>query len=269
MSDYAVIVQNDESKWDDIKGDLYNYPSTYRAILGPGCRVIYYKGKMRNPAFTPHRLSSDAHYFGIGVVGESIIDPDSPRNERYCEILEYQEFEVTVATKEGDEYLEPIPESKKKNYWRFGVRAISKQTYERILSKAKIKGYEIALPSSNQELESFQPVDGTKKARFSSYYERNPFNRGRAIEIHGLTCMACGFNFEKQFGALGRGFIHVHHNKPISVSGPTKINPKTDMSVLCPNCHAMIHRQKEKTLTVQELRELLRGNVDGAPRWLS
>ena len=26
MSEYAVIIQNDESKWDDIKGELYNYP---------------------------------------------------------------------------------------------------------------------------------------------------------------------------------------------------------------------------------------------------
>jgi len=51
MSDYAVIVQNDESKWDDIKGELYHYPNTYRGILTPGCKVIYYKGKMTNPGF--------------------------------------------------------------------------------------------------------------------------------------------------------------------------------------------------------------------------
>lgn len=60
MSDYAVIVQNDESKWDDIKGDLYNYPSTYKSILTPGCRVVYYKGNMKNAAFASHRLSRGA-----------------------------------------------------------------------------------------------------------------------------------------------------------------------------------------------------------------
>jgi hypothetical protein len=36
MSDFAVIVQNDESAWDDIKGDLYHYPSTYQSIQTPG-----------------------------------------------------------------------------------------------------------------------------------------------------------------------------------------------------------------------------------------
>ena len=34
MSNYAVIVQNDESKWDDVKGDLYNYPASYNTIQG-------------------------------------------------------------------------------------------------------------------------------------------------------------------------------------------------------------------------------------------
>ena len=43
MSDYAVITHNDESE-DDVKGDLYHYPPTYRSILTPGCRIVYYKG---------------------------------------------------------------------------------------------------------------------------------------------------------------------------------------------------------------------------------
>jgi dCTP diphosphatase len=38
-----------------------------------------------------------------------------------------------------------------------------------------------------------------------------------------------------------------------------RINPKTDMSVLCPNCHAMIHRNKSHTLTIRELKEIIHG----------
>jgi predicted HNH restriction endonuclease len=258
MSDYAVIVQNDESKWDDIKGELYHYPNTYKGILTPGCLVIYYKGRMTNPVFAANRLSPEAHYFGVGVIGDSIIDTESSRKDRYCEILDYQEFEEAVPIKEGNEYLEPIPASKKSNYWRFGVREISKDTYAGILARAAKKGYEPSLPSLHQELESVQPIEGGKKARYSTYYERNPFYRSRAIEIHGVTCMACSFNFEGKYGDLGKGFVHVHHNKPISESGPTRINPQTDLSVLCPNCHAMIHRKKDRTLSMKELQELIR-----------
>ena len=45
MSDYAVITENDESKWDDSTGDLYHYPNTYQAILTSGSKVIYYKAQ--------------------------------------------------------------------------------------------------------------------------------------------------------------------------------------------------------------------------------
>jgi 5-methylcytosine-specific restriction enzyme A len=261
MSEYAVIVQNDESKWDDVKGDLYHYPSMYRNILTPGCRIIYYKGRMTNPAFGPHRLSPEQHYFGIGVIGDSIQDPESDKGDRYCEILDYQEFEEEVLSKIAGNYLEEIPAAKRYNYWRFGVRETSNETYANILAQARTRGYMISLPSEHNDLESFDLVEGKKRVRYSAYYERNPFYRNKAIEIHGFSCLACGFSFQKLYGELGKGYIHVHHNKPISESGATRINPRTDMSVLCPNCHAMAHRDKHHTRTVTELRKLIHNSL--------
>jgi len=262
MSEHAIIVQNDESKWDDIKGDLYHYPSTYRKILTSGCKVIYYKGKLLNKTFESVRLSAEPHYFGIGIIGESIVDPESSKGDRYCEILNYQEFEKAVSIKDGENYLETIPEARKTNYWRFGVREINRSDYERILSAAAIKGYQVTLPSEHQDLESFGPTEGSKRRRYSTYYERNPIYREKAIEIHGLGCMACGFDFERIYGERGKGYIHVHHNKPVSESGPTKINPMTDMSVLCANCHAMVHRRKKDTLSVDDLRQLISDGLE-------
>jgi len=66
MSDYAIIVQNDESAWDDIKGDLYHYPSTYRAILTPGCKIICYKGRMTNEAYCGCQAA-----IGVGLTDRS------------------------------------------------------------------------------------------------------------------------------------------------------------------------------------------------------
>jgi len=66
--------------------------------------------------------------------------------------------------------------------------------------------------------------------------------------------MACNFNFEKTYGEIGKGYIHVHHIKPISESGETIVNPATDLVVLCANCHSIIHRQRSKTLTLVELK---------------
>lgn len=68
MNDFAVITQNDDSEWDDVKGDLYHYPSTYKAILTPGCRIVYYKGRMTDRSYIKDRLSPEPHYFGISFV---------------------------------------------------------------------------------------------------------------------------------------------------------------------------------------------------------
>jgi len=41
MALFAIIVENDESDWDDVSGDLYHYPNKYKNILTPGCKIIY------------------------------------------------------------------------------------------------------------------------------------------------------------------------------------------------------------------------------------
>jgi len=178
MSEFAVIAQNDESTWDDVKGDLYHYPATYQAILTPGCRVIYYKGKMLDCKYASERLSPYPHYFGVGVIGDSILDPGSRKKDRYCEILNYQGFEEAVLAKSGGKYLEEIPGSRASNYWRFGVREVSREVYERICGMARLVSYTPTLPHPNGDLESYH-IEGTKKSRYTTYYERNPFYRRR------------------------------------------------------------------------------------------
>ncbi|WP_052184233.1 HNH endonuclease [Psychroserpens sp. Hel_I_66] len=100
-------------------------------------------------------------------------------------------------------------------------------------------------------------TEGGKKVVTSSKYERQPSIRNEAINIHGLECAACGFNFQEFYGDWGKGFIEVHHIKPLSENkGEEKItNPETDLEVLCANCHRMVHRKKGITLSLQELKE--------------
>ena len=253
-TNYAVITQNEESKWDDVKGDLYHYPNSYKRILETGCKVVYYTGRVRKKTNT-NRATLEPHYFGAGIVGDVIQDPENPRNY-YCEILDYEEFtKPIIAKREDGTYLETIPLNRASNYWRYAVRTISSDDYESICGNVASKKKQLRLPSLSDDFES-EIVEGKKKNRYSSYYERNPLLRQKAIEIHGLNCAVCDFNFEKVYGDLGKGFVHVHHNKPISESGQAKVNPRTDLSVLCPNCHAMIHRKKDATLSVSELKKL-------------
>ena len=105
--------------------------------------------------------------------------------------------------------------------------------------------------------ETLTRSEGAAKYSYSKRYERDPVNRRKAIEIHGCTCCICGFDFELVYGERGRGFIEIHHTKPLSENeGEIVIDPKTDLVPVCSNCHRMIHRRKDDVLTVSEMIEL-------------
>ena len=76
-------------------------------------------------------------------------------------------------------------------------------------------------------------------------YERNPEARKKCIEKHGCQCKICGFDFEKVYGAFGKGKIHIHHNKPLNeISKEYIVDPINDLISVCPNCHMMLHSKK-------------------------
>ncbi len=100
--------------------------------------------------------------------------------------------------------------------------------------------------------------EGAAKKRFTNYYERNPKLRAAAIACHGTKCMVCGFDFGEAYGRQGSGYIEVHHLRPVSsLKEKTHVNPRTDMAVVCSNCHRMIHRRKSSVLSLEELKALM------------
>jgi 5-methylcytosine-specific restriction protein A len=94
----------------------------------------------------------------------------------------------------------------------------------------------------------------------SKRIERNAALRAKALEVHGLDCMACGLNFHKTYGKWGEGFAEVHHLKPLHLASGAKVttDPTSDLLVLCSNCHRMVHRKANLALTLEELQEKLR-----------
>ena len=75
-------------------------------------------------------------------------------------------------------------------------------------------------------------------------YERDRKARQAALEWHGYQCKVCGLDMARVYGEIAKGFIHVHHLIPLSeIKENYLVNPKTDLIPVCPNCHAMLHRQ--------------------------
>ena len=86
-------------------------------------------------------------------------------------------------------------------------------------------------------------------------YERDPVARQKCIEHYGSACVVCGFDFEKCYGSIGAGFIHVHHLVDIaSIGGRYQVDPVMDLRPVCPNCHAILH-QERPAMSIERLSE--------------
>ncbi|WP_332766683.1 HNH endonuclease [Pseudomonas koreensis] len=260
----AVIAENDLSKWSDETGVRYHFPKQYKAKLSEGMEVLYYKGKLKDKAFSDRRLSSDPHYFGVARVAKIYADADSTEGHLFADIEGFIPFEAAVPIKADGEYFESIPVSLINNYWRRAVREIDQAVFDRIFSEAVLSAPRNVWGGPENSLQTFETrvigTEGKKVEYYGIRYERNPRLREEAIKIHGLRCNACGFDFEKAYGEHAKGFIHVHHVKPISEYDQDQVvDPRTDMITLCANCHAVVHKKPQQLLSLGELKAILSG----------
>ncbi len=96
--------------------------------------------------------------------------------------------------------------------------------------------------------------EGATKKVLVNKYERSRDAREKCILLKGCRCAVCGMDFEKEYGAIGKGFIHIHHIIPInSIGKDYVIDCEKDLVPVCPNCHAMLHRNNPP-YTIEELK---------------
>ena len=102
------------------------------------------------------------------------------------------------------------------------------------------------LRADTEDDEAGLEVENLKRLREHKRIERNRRLAAKVKKVQGYTCKACGFNFESAYGAIGADFIEAHHLVPLSeLKGDVvQLDPKRDFSVLCSNCHRMIHRSE-------------------------
>ena len=140
-----------------------------------------------------------------------------------------------------------------RGYWKLTPKGIEKgiETAKNVQSESTKRQVEADLEALASEEAA---IEGVRTKRLVAHFERNPKLRGEAVVLHGTKCVACGFDFAATYGPDGHGYIEVHHLVPVSrMTQPSAINPKTDMTVLCSNCHRMIHRNPHNPLSMQQL----------------
>jgi len=87
-----------------------------------------------------------------------------------------------------------------------------------------------------------------KRYRWHRRAERNRKLSAAAKAFHGYVCAVCAFDFQAQYGDVGKEYIEAHHLTPMAelatAPEPTVLDPKTDFACVCSNCHRMLHRSK-------------------------
>ncbi len=144
------------------------------------------------------------------------------------------------------------------NGWDEGTKFIWQLRPELVeaLVETGLTGEEI-LPDELPTETTEELFEGIKKTVTVNSYERNPKARQLCVKHWGAICAVCGIDFEKTYGEIGKGFIHVHHLTPVSRIGKTyQVDPINDLIPVCPNCHSMLHRQ-EPPLTINKLKKMI------------
>lgn len=108
--------------------------------------------------------------------------------------------------------------------------------------------------------------EGKKKTVTTQVHERSKQLRDMAIAHYTkdgkIVCAACGFDFYEKYGEVGRGYIEIHHQKPVfqyeqSDFSRLVLDALKDLIPLCANCHRIVHRKKDKPLSLKDLVDIV------------
>lgn len=129
------------------------------------------------------------------------------------------------------------------------------------LYQSLIEARETVEEATGEELPSgVTPGEEGRRYRWHRRAERNRRLARAAKKHHGTKCKVCGLDFSAVYGARGAGYIEAHHLTPHSelVRRPEAglVSPITDFTVVCSNCHRMLHATKPAA-SPEELQEIM------------
>ena len=136
-------------------------------------------------------------------------------------------------------------------------------TEEYIIEKIKSGSRTVKLPPDSIITPSARLLieEGRILTKLHKIRERSPSvsaKKKRSIlkKTGKLLCEACGFDFEEKYGEIGKGFSECHHTKPVSELRRGEKTKLADLSILCANCHQIIHRTKPM-ISVNDLKSIV------------
>jgi 5-methylcytosine-specific restriction protein A len=140
--------------------------------------------------------------------------------------------------------------------------ALTLHSLREIIFQHRMKNDSIDIEEENkkedQEQNKFK--EGKSIQVVLNRFERNQKARKECIEYYGSSCRVCNMSFNTTYGDIAESYIQVHHRIEISSrSEEYEVDPINDLIPVCPNCHAMLHKQIP-AYTIDELKSILNRN---------
>lgn len=112
-------------------------------------------------------------------------------------------------------------------------------------------------------------VLNTKKSKHrtrSRLLRRAAIQEFRSQNGGRLFCRVCGFDFEAEYGVLGRDYIEMHHTTPLHTADAFRIRVAAALAdgrlvPLCANCHRVAHKRRSGVYSVTELQSARKTRV--------
>jgi hypothetical protein len=82
--------------------------------------------------------------------------------------------------------------------------------------------------------------------------------RRSALDGSKDVCAVCNVDYSKVLDGKGVRALQAHHKKQLSQMDAPRLNTVADLAIVCANCHAFIHMDPKKSLTIAMLRSKLR-----------
>jgi hypothetical protein len=183
---------------------------------------------------------------------------------------------ATLRTEYGGEIQRDLVDSAAQCYpfntYADGIRTVqgiylarcTPRLYEILMRALKI---EAAAESPTGAVESHcDYVEGQRLSAERYFFARNPNLVRDAKAAHGKECQVCQFDFEDQFGSVGKDFIEAHHLDPLSERSESEWTEELrtsidQIAVLCSNCHRIVHRRRP-AYSLEEIRGFHRKATD-------
>jgi hypothetical protein len=103
-------------------------------------------------------------------------------------------------------------------------------------------------------------LEGLRSEYRATRAKRSRQLRNKALHLARGKCAVCRRDFSELLGGRGQRVLQVHHCKQLSARVAPSVTKLTDLIVVCANCHLLLHLDTDKTMTVDQLRNLLKNH---------